>query len=221
MAKFESSLGSKKIQPSQMREFEVSDETSNSSFDEPSQEELHEVRLNAMRAKLALDAQNAKDQIEEDLQKEREFQEARKAKISGKERLNDGAKKRIEMLLGITKLTREVEIKDTTFILRTLQAKEMRAAVAKASEFDGTIHSPFEIRRQLLARSLTHIAGIEVSQFIGSDSLEQKLLFIDELDDTFLTRLYTEYTILAKESKDQYSVKTAEEAKEVVQDIKK
>jgi hypothetical protein len=139
----------------------------------------------------------------------------------GKERLGDGAKKRIEMLIGMTRHTHSAEIDGNIYNFQTLKSKEMRDALTAAAEFDGSVQSPFEIRKQLLARSLTQVAGVAIEQFIGDDSLDAKLLFIDELDDTLLNRLYDEYLILAREAKEKYSIKTSEEAKEVIEDLKK
>lgn len=136
-------------------------------------------------------------------------------------KLSDGAKRRIEMLLGMSQTTREVKIDSNVFILRSLKSKEMRDALASAFEFDGTIQAPYEIRKQILSRSLTHVAGVEINQFLGSSTIESKFLFIDELDESLLNRLYDEYLILSKDAKDKYSVNTESEAKEVVEDIKK
>ena len=146
---------------------------------------------------------------------------ARELKRSGKERLNDGAKRRVEMLVGMTQATREFTIGDNVFILQTLQSKSMREALMAASVYDGTIESPFEIRKQLLARSLNQIAGVPAEQFVGSNSIDAKLNFIDEQVEAVLNRLYGEYLILVKESDELYSIKTAEDAKEVVDAVKK
>jgi hypothetical protein len=97
----------------------------------------------------------------------------------------------------------------------------MRDALMEASRFDGTIQSPFEIRRQLLARSITEIAGVSTEQFIGSADVEDKCAFVDELDESLLNRLYDEYLSLVKEAKDKYAVKTEEDVKEVIEDLKK
>jgi hypothetical protein len=51
--------------------------------------------------------------------------------------------------------------------------------------------------------------------------LEAKLNFIDELDDSFIGRLYKEYTILSDENQRKYGIKTDSDVKEVFEDIKK
>ena len=152
---------------------------------------------------------------------EQEIRATREARKNNKERLNDGAKRRIEILLGMTRSTREVTIGKNTFIFQSLKSKEISQAYMAAAEFDGTIQGPFEIRRQLLARSLTNISNIEFEQFIGSKSMEDKLLFIDEMDHALLSRLHNEYLELEKESRDKFAIKTEEDTKEVLEDLKK
>jgi len=146
---------------------------------------------------------------------------AREAKRTGKDRLNEGARRRIEMLIGMTRTTRTSEIDGNVFVFQTLQAKEMRDAITAAAAFDGSVQSPFEIRRQLLARSLTQVAGVDIDQFIGSTILADKLIFIEELDEALLNRLYDEYLKLIQEARNKFAVKTEADVKEVVEDLKK
>src|SRR5438445_13226 len=50
---------------------------------------------------------------------------AREEKLSGLSKISDSAKKRIELLADIGRLTKDVKIGGITFSLRTLKAKEM------------------------------------------------------------------------------------------------
>ena len=159
--------------------------------------------------------------MQDDLEIEKEIRAAREARRTGKERLNDGAKRRIEMLVGMTRSTREVDLEGNKFILQTLRSREMREAILAASEFDQTVQAPFEMRRQLLSRSLNQVAGVDVAQFVGSDSLDARLALIDDLDEALLNRLYDEYLLLARESREKFSVKTKDEVKELADDLKK
>ncbi len=228
MPNFDSPLGSKKIVGQPLREFDIPDETGLT----------HEQVVNPVfRRKAALpaldeaDIQSFKQRMDrefdhnpEPMEIEREFKEAReakRAKFSGREKLNDGAKKRLEMLLDMTRTTHEVNIDGTIFILQTLPGKSMREAIMEASEFDGTVQSPFEVRKQFLARSLISIGGATFSQFVGSDSLEIKLTFIDELHEPLLNRLYNEYLTMAEIAKNKYSIKNEYDAREIIEDLKK
>ena len=200
MAEFNSPLGSKKFGGQQMRQFDIPDE---SGYSNESIKQLQQ-------------------QMEQDTTEiEKEIRAAKEAKRTGKERLNEGAKKRIEMLIGMIRTTKNVDIEGNEFVFQSLKSKEFRDAVMAAAVFDGTIQSPFEIRRQFLARSLTHVAGVEVEQFLGSVDFESKLAFIDQLDEALLNRLYDEYLSLAQEAKDKFSIKTDEEAAQVIEDLKK
>lgn len=215
--RFDSEIGGRSFEGSSLKEFDVPDE---SGYQEP-KPVMQQLDENGIR-----EFQKRMNQInngfsQDDMEFEKEVRAAREAKKTGKERLNDGAKRRIEMLIGMTRLTREVDIDGNTYLLRTLKSKDMRAALFAASEYDGTIQSPYEIRKQLLGRSLIQVAGIDIEQFIGSDQLEHKFLFIDELDESLLTRLYDEYVILAKESKEKYTIKNQDEMNEVAEDLKK
>lgn len=152
---------------------------------------------------------------------ERNIMSAKKAKREGKERLSDGARRRIEMLLGMTRLSKDVEIAGELYRVQTLTSQELRDAMSASMEFDGSVQFIFENRRQLLARSLVVVAGVAVEQFLGSDDLGDKLDFIEEIEHNLLLRLFNEYNNLTKEAQDKYSPKTEAEVKEVMEDLKK
>jgi hypothetical protein len=205
MANFNSPLGNKQFSGQQMREFNVPDD---SGYNPPPN---------------MSDIQDFQSRSDSDVAEfEARVKESKEFKHSGKERLNDGAKRRIEMLIGMTRTTREVDLSEgNVFILQTLKSKEMREAIRIAAEFDGTVQSPFEIRRQLLARSLTQVAGVEVSQFVGSNSLDAKLILIDDLDESLLNRLFDEYQKMVYDARDKFAIKDASDAEQVVEDLKK
>jgi hypothetical protein len=210
MAEYDSPLGRKKVSGSGMREFNVPDE---SKYEMPD--------MNAIQNFTSRMQQNSEENSEELSFAEQEIRAAREARRTGKERLNDGAKRRIEMLLGMTRLNRSCELDGNEYVLQTLKSKDLREVYTVASEFDGTINFPYEVRRQTIARSLIHVGGLDIEQFVGSTSLESKLSFIDELPEALLQRLFDEYQLLVKESDNKYSIKTEEDAKELVEDLKK
>ncbi len=202
MAKFDSPLGDKNFSGPQMREFTVPDAT----FDQgsnPGMAQFHGRTFEATSPDI-----------------ESEFKAAREAKRQG-DRLNEGAKKRIEILLGMTRTTRDVPVGEHTFTLQTLKSKELREAIVAASQYDGTVQSSFEIRRQYLARSLTQVAGVDIDSFLGSTDLQSKLLFIDELDEPLINHLYSEYLELIKTAREKFSVNNENDAKEIAEDLKK
>lgn len=146
---------------------------------------------------------------------------AKQAQLAGKERLTDGAKSRIEHLIGMTRLKREIVIGTDTYILQTLRSREWRDALVAAAEYDGTVQFSFELRKQILARSLIQVANVDIESFLRSSELEDKLFFIEEMDHNLLTRLQSEYTLLSNEAQEKYAVKSEDDIKEVVSDLKK
>ncbi len=227
MPRFESPLGNKKITSQPMKELDIPDESGYSdqaptgggkfspSVTKRYGDELDEDAIRNFQAQMQA-------KMEPELsQEEQEIMQARASKRSSKERLGDGARRRIEMLIGMTRGTRTAEIEDKTYVFQTLKSSEMREAMTLAGEFDGTIQFPFEMRKQLLARSLTHIAGVDIAQFVGSNDFEAKLNLMDEIPDALLNRLYSEYLSLFNETKERYALKSQNDVQEVVEDLKK
>lgn len=220
MSKFESTLSNKKFPGAKLREFDIPDGEDMQELAPPSS--INRGRLPQIDDAAIREFENRVQMSERDpIEIENEIRAAREAKRGGKERLNDGARRRIEMLVGMTRTTREAHIEDNVFVLQTLRSKEMREAIMAASEFDGTVEGPFEIRRQLLARSLISIAGLETEQFVGSNSLEAKLELIDSLPESLLHRIYDEYVELIKSATDKFSIKNIADVKGVIEDLKK
>jgi cell division protein ZapA (FtsZ GTPase activity inhibitor) len=225
MPKFDSPIGSKQFQGQPMREFSVPDD---SGYEQPPQrpvrtphEPLPAFDERSMREFQAQMQQPAPGGVREMTDIEKEIHAAKKAKREGKERLSDGARRRIEMLIGMTRLTREVDIGGQMYKLQTLTSQELRDAVVATAEFDGKVEFIFENRKQLLARAVIVVAGVPIDQFLNSNELDAKLEFIELIDHALLHRLYSEYVSLVQEAQNKYSPKTEEQAKEVVDDLKK
>ncbi len=220
MGNFDSPLGKKNFSSQPLREFDVPDGEDNM----PIHKGAQIMDGNAIR-----DLQNRLNSSSEERfikesnpsEVEREIMVARESRRNGMEKISEGAKRRIEMLIGITRNTRDVDIEGNVFTLQTLKSKEMRQALMSVAQYDGTIEGPFEMRKQYLARSITHVAGVDINNFLASDKLETKLSFIDELDEPLLNHLYSEYLELTKIAREKYSVKSDEDVKEVLEDLKK
>jgi hypothetical protein len=229
MASFDSPISRRKFpNPAPMRDLEIPDESGYTQGPLPAVEQsvnpVYNRRANAATVQHELEQMNARLQEEtpeDTAEVERQMKGMRQAKLNSQVTLNEGARRRIEMLIDMTRHTRTVDIGGTLFAMQTLKSKEMREAILAASEFDGSVQQPFEIRKQLLVRSLTQIAGVPFSQFVGTDDLLTKMNALDELDDTLLNRLLDEYSLMVKESRDKFAIKTTEDAKELVEDLKK
>jgi hypothetical protein len=225
MPKFESPLGTKQFQGQPMKDFSVPDESVQQQPRQVRAHRQHEEPVfdeRAMREFPAqMEQQSPQPPVRELSEVEKEILAAKKAKREGKERLSDGAKRRIEMLLGMVRLHRDIDIDGQLYRVRTLASEELREALVGTAEFDGTVQFIFEMRRQILARSLVMVAGVEIDQFLGSYELTDRLNFIELLDHALLIRLYNEYTELAQEAQSKYSPKTEAQVKEVLEDLKK
>lgn len=227
MPKFESPIGNKQFQ-GQMRDVAVPDE---SGYEPPPQMPQRPMRHDhsppvfderAMRDFQAqMQPQGAMAMPREMTDLEKDILAAKKAKREGKERLSDGARRRIEILLGMTRLTKDVEVGGQIYKIQTLTSQELREAVVATAEFDGSVQFIFENRKQLLARALTVVAGLDINEFVNSNDLEARLEFIELMDHALLLRLFTEYNNLAKEAQDRYNPRTEAQVKEVVEDLKK
>lgn len=229
MAGFDSPIGKKKFSGSQMREFDIPDEGGYS--EGPPMEngepvvrrrpipQVNADQIRDFQARMQREEMPVYEQDPAEI--ERQIRQSREEKRTGKLRLDAGAKRRIEMLVGMTRVTRTVELEGNVFVLKSLRSKEMRDALMFASEYDGTVQSPYEIRKQLLARSITQVAGVDIEQFLGSNEIEAKYEFVDLMDESLLNRLYKEYLILVREAGEKYAVKTEEDVKEIVNDLKK
>ena len=228
MASYDSPIGGKRLPSQQLREFDIPDGDDQgpppSHVVHNAKQRLggHSPQMPDLSAAFAFSDRLGEDDDKDQLADvEMQMKAARDAKRSGKTRLNEGAKRRIEMLVGMTRTTISFLIGGNEFALQTLNSKEMRSAIMEASNFDGTVQSPFEIRRQLLARSITMVAGLETNQFVASDLLEARLEMIDSLDEALLNRLYDEYLAMVTESRDKYTIKTEAEAEELAEELKK
>lgn len=154
-----------------------------------------------------------------ELEEKRKLRELQLNKAS--ERLSPGALERMNILLGLTKTTKVVDLgNNVTFTLQSLKNKETREVLIAVSKFGG-FESSFEMRRQYLARSIVKVTDYDLETFISSNLLEDKLLFVDELDDGVANKLYDEFTLLNNEVKERYSVNTVDDAKEVADHLKK
>jgi hypothetical protein len=154
---------------------------------------------------------------------ETQIREARRQKLANANKIGDAAKKRIELLADIGRLTKDVNIGGYTFSLRTLKNKETKdAALATFSTSITQIEASYEARKQQLARAIFKIDGEDLSAIIGSNNIEDALRFIDEsLEDIVVEKLWEEFIALKEESRTKYGINSVKEAEEVSEDLKK
>src|SRR5271156_2801329 len=112
MTSYDSPIGKKQFTGQQMRETVIPDESGppRSTGRRPpaaDHQQIDEATLQAFNARMnPLSANPTQEQAEI----EQQFREAREAKRLGHERLSEGARRRIEMLVGMTRVTRTADI---------------------------------------------------------------------------------------------------------------
>ncbi len=151
-----------------------------------------------------------------------ELHRLRNERLNQSGKITEPAKKRIEILANIGRLTREVPLGGMSFTLRTLKTKETREATMSVFLCSNDIDAGFEFKKQVLARALSQIDGQLIEDVLGGDDLERKLAFIEnDLEDVIVDKLYSEFNNLKQESRIKYGLETEKQAKEVVEDLKK
>jgi hypothetical protein len=164
---------------------------------------------------------NFSNDDEENLQIEKQIEAARLEKNTAP-KITDHSKKRLEILTNIGRLTRDVNIEGYTFTIKSLKSKETREATLLAVGASASnAELSFEIRRNILARSIDKIDGKEIALILGTDDLERKLKMIDDFEEVIIVKLYDEFQKMKETASTKYGVNSDKDAAEVVEDLKK
>jgi hypothetical protein len=151
------------------------------------------------------------------------------------------ARRRIEIITGLGRRTRDVPIEtdegNLTFTLRTLKTFEQNCLAQVVESVDRvtlsngnvtfTPTSMHKIKTEALSHSLFLVDGQSVDVVLGTANLEYEEQvaarkdLVREMDGALIDYLFLQYEELAKEAYDGYAPKTAEEAKEVVDTVRK
>jgi len=147
------------------------------------------------------------------------------------------ARRRIEIITGIGRKTKDVQIENATFTLRTLKTFEQNClaqVVEKAERItlhDGKVAfkptSMYNIKIEALGHSIFMIDGQNIDIVLGTTNedyeaqLETRKDLIREMDNSLIDYLFINYEDLMKESVDGYMPRNAKEAEEVVDTIRK
>jgi hypothetical protein len=137
-------------------------------------------------------------------------------------RITEHGKRRIELLSGIGRLTRDVQIGDTVFSLRTLKSQEFReAGMATLENVKNDYEAALESRKQQLIRSIYKIDGEDINMVLGDDTNESKLALIDSMEEIIVGRLWDELAAMKEEARTKYGMTTPKAVEEVSADLKK
>lgn len=143
-------------------------------------------------------------------------EEAHRSRVE--ERMEPGAKRRTEILLGIGRGTKDVTIDNITFSLRTLKNIEWKEAIKAVAMAELAVEQAYEMRAQILSRSIFAIDGQPVEMVIGSNN---KVDFVQNLDEAVVSYLYDIYNNLVAENRAKFNLNTAEGVQKAVEEIKK
>ena len=135
--------------------------------------------------------------------------------------METGARRRTEILTSLGRASTDVEFEKITFSIRTLKNREWREAITAVATFDLAHEQGYEMRGQSLARALYAIDGPPVEIVMGTNDLQQRIDFINDMDESFVSHLYDEYNKLVADIKSRYNIGTEEGMQEAVEDIKK
>lgn len=131
------------------------------------------------------------------------------------------ATSRLELLLGIGRLTTDVIIDNVKFSLRSLKNKEFKEVITYFGQQD--IKTKFDelivMRNATLSFSLYKVDDEDVHSFIGNSELKSVIDLIEGMEDSVVDKLWVAYKKMIKENDSQDALgKTAEE---IVENIKK
>lgn len=158
-----------------------------------------------------------------------ERQELQQRRQQANKQVSSTVRQRIEYLSGIGRIRDEFEMEgpdgvNVKFHLQSLKSRELDDVhdfmVSLGKEITTTKFN-FEVRKQILARSLWAVDEISIENVIGSDTMEDRLYFIDSLDENLVSYMFEFYEKNIMRKGKKFAVKDEEDAKEVHEDIKK
>lgn len=150
---------------------------------------------------------------------ERMHQEAR----SVVDRVSPEAKRRIEILSGLGRISDDVDVDGTRFTFQSIKTNE-RMAMYKAlfsGEDETKLSLSYKNKVQILARALTHIDGQPADLMLGSENIDAKVYLFGQLDDHVTDYLYKWYRKNIEEVGEGRFSLTSGEAKEIGEELKK
>lgn len=153
-------------------------------------------------------------------QKLKELEQLRKNKKESLHKAPEGAKQRLDYLLGISRLGEDVEVDNVVFSIRSLKAKETQEVIESVVSAQVNAVQAFEMRAHTMARSIYKIDGQDLGLVIGSNDIEDKVNFVKELDESLLNYLYERYTKMLQLNNKKFG-DLGKDEQEAVENIKK
>jgi len=127
---------------------------------------------------------------------------------------------RFEVLVGIGRLVTELTVEGVSFKLRSLKSKEQQKVYTEALGKPIGLEQAYALKINTLASSLYEIDNQPV-EFLGLQTLEQKIEFIEELEDIVVGGLYDKYNKMLKVHNGALKKDLGETSSEVIETVKK
>ena len=156
---------------------------------------------------------------EDDAEIDRRIEAAREAKRN--ERARPQSISRLEVLVGIGRLTDDIIVDNVTFSLRSLKNKEFKDVIERAAEEHTKVGEILSIRQYTLAYSIYKIEGQPVEVFTGNNSYKSKVQLIEELDENTVGILWDKYNKMQNDYKATIKQDLGETPKELLDTLKK
>lgn len=137
------------------------------------------------------------------------------------ERPPQKAVSRLEVLVGIGRLTTEVKIDNVKFCLRSLKNKEVRDVINRSLGEENSFNQTMVLRNSTLAYSLFEIEGDSISNYIGDDDFESRVELIEEFSSNTVDELWKAYNNMQDSYKKTINEDLGTDANQVSDTIKK
>jgi len=142
--------------------------------------------------------------------------------LSAKRTLSPMVKKRLEYLTNLCRLQDHFEIDGVKFSIQTLKSGELREITKSVMANDiKSVDFVFELRAHTVARTIYAIDDYPIDAILGTDDMETKLAFVDELDENVIVTIHKKYEKLVQSGKEKFGLETEDQVKEVVEAVKK
>lgn len=184
MSGIESSVGKKTFTNTSRKVLSVPDE---SGFDIPEEAEEKFMVGTPEMVKINTDQFN-------------ELKAQRQENAKAAKRVTPETKARIEALVGIGRITSDLTLGNFKFTLQSLKVREEMEARRNILGLN-PVEQHYEVMAQTLARALIKINDLSADLVLGSTSLQDRLDFIWDLEDTVAMKLFDHYAEMIQTTK--------------------
>jgi len=152
---------------------------------------------------------------------EQQIEQARAQRHASKQRATKAAMQRLEVLVGIGRLTKDVVIDNITFSLRSLKSREIQNVMEKAVAAQTNIGEAIAIRNNTLGYAVYQIDGQPLSVYVQSKKIEDAVDLIGELEESVVLQLWDQYSDMLSAHNDNLPKDLGKTADEQIDNIKK